>query len=128
MEIANLTSVNPKHGQRIGQGLIIGRDKATVSKPAQVLAGEKTKAAGVPEYSGALPTLCRPNGLARILNDANVFPLGNLVDRSHVRTLSEEMHRNDSFRARRDCSFNHIGINVKRISLNVHKHRLRAQS
>src|SRR5580765_6894299 len=89
MEIADLAPVNTEHGHGVGKGCVVRRDEPSISKTAQILGGEKTKAPGVSKYTGALPLLCRPNGLAGILNDANLFPLGNLVDRTHVRTLPE---------------------------------------
>ena len=38
----------------------------------------------------------------------NIFPLCNLIDRSHIRTLPEEVNGNDGFRARRDRLFNQL--------------------
>ena len=125
VKIADLAPVNTEHGHGVGKGIVVGRDEPSISKTPQVLAGEKTEAPCVSKYTGALPLLCRPNGLAGILNDTNLFPLGNLVDRSHVCTLPEEVNWNDGFRARCDRLFNQLGIDIKRIRLNVHKDRLR---
>src|SRR6266550_1409475 len=117
MKIASLASVNTEHGHGVGKGIVVGRDEPSISKTAQVLAGEKTETPGISKYTGALPLLYRPNGLAGILNDANIFPLGNLVDRGHVCTLPEEVNWNDGFCARRDRLFNQLGIDIKRIRL-----------
>src|SRR5580765_3533493 len=128
VEIANLASMDTEHGQRVGKGFVVGRDEPPISKTTQVLAGEKTEAPCVSKYTSALPLLCRPYSLASILDDANIFPLCYFIDRSHIRTLPEEVNGNDCFRTRGNRLLDQLGVDIERIRLNVHEHRLRAQS
>src|SRR5688500_3747988 len=116
-----MTSMNTKHGHGVGKGFVVGRDESPISKTAQILAGEKTKAPSVSKYSGTPLLLRGPDGLAGILYDIDRVPFCNLVDRRHIRTLSKEMHRNNGFCARGDRSFKQCRIDIKRIRLNVDK-------
>src|SRR5256885_4487275 len=120
--------MDTEHGHRVCKSFVVCRDEPPVSKAAQILGGEKTKAACVSKYSSSFTLLCRPNSLASILNDANLFLFSNFIDRSHVRTLPEEVNRNDGFRTRGHRLRDLLWIDIKRIRLNIHEHRLRVQS
>ena len=65
VEIADLASMNTEHGHGVGKGFVVGRDEPPISKAAQILGGEKTKAPGVSKYPGTLSPAVPRQSLGR---------------------------------------------------------------
>jgi hypothetical protein len=49
--------VNTEHGHGVGKGFVIRRDEPSISKTAQILGGEKTKAPGLQVHRRVSPAV-----------------------------------------------------------------------
>ena len=68
------------------------------------------------------------DGLRRILDDRNLMAHAGVDDRHQLCRLTEQMHRHNGTRPRRDGRDSGLRIDVERVGFDVHEHGLRAQA
>src|SRR5688572_20329085 len=120
--------MHAKHRERSGQSLIVRRHQSAVAEAAQILGREEAETAHIGQQAGTTAILRCSDGLTGVFNDTNTPWLGDSVDRGHIGALSEQMHRNHRFGTWGDCAFDLMGIDIKRIRVNVDEHWLGAES
>ena len=63
------------------------------------------------------------DSLTGIFDHEQVMLFGKRHERFHVRALTEQVHRHNRFRARRDSTTNGVDVHVHRLPFDVNHHR-----
>src|SRR4029079_12767731 len=77
------------------QVVVVGRDHPGVAERAEVFGRVEAETAEVGEAAAPLDLVVGPQRLGRVLDDADRVPGGDVFYRPHVRTLAEQVDRDD---------------------------------
>ena len=113
MVIRRIHPVRPQQPHAGCEGVVAGRHKPRVAERAQVLAGIKREAAEDADAAGRPRSVCRADGLRRILDHRDAVAIGDRDDRIEIRGQSEQVDRQNRFRARRDRRRHLIRIEIE---------------
>src|SRR5436309_4569881 len=102
--------------------VVIGDDHAAFAGCDQ-LAGLETERAGGAERADSLAAPLAGMSMRRIFYEGNLVPTAYFLQAIEVGRMSAHVHRDDGFRARRDCSFRQLWINAVSFRINVNQHR-----
>ncbi len=111
----------------LGQRVVVGEDGTAVAIAAERLAREKAGAAERAQVAALAGSEAGAEALRRILDDGQAVPLGDGIDRVHVRALAVKAHRKNGSRARRDRRFDLRRVDVEGVLLDVDEDRLAAE-
>ena len=111
--VFGLAAVGPQKAGALGEGIIVRNQKPSVTEAAEILGWEEAISTKVPDRSDRFPFILRSDRLGAIFNHGQAMGFGQGHHRIHVRTLSEEMDRNDSFRLRGDLGGGFDGIDIE---------------
>ena len=105
--VAYVAAVVGDRPHTLRQRIVVGEDRAAVAVATQVLRGEERRAADVAYRTGLLRLavgegeLCA-DSLAGVLHHVDMLLAREFHQRLHVGALTEQVHRHDGFRTRRD--------------------------
>ena len=106
--------------------LRIRANDGTAFEGIKYLGGMETEHGQVAAAQNAAALVLYPEGMCRVVNDAQIVIISNFLDRIHVTWVAIAMHGHDGGGLWRDGSFDFFWIEVERIRIDVHKHRLDA--
>src|SRR5690606_5163544 len=111
----------------LGDGVVVGEDRAAVAIAAQRLAGKEAGAADGRQVAALAALVGGAKALGRVFNDGNTVAFGDGVDFVHVAALPVQRHRHDGLGARGDAGFDLGDVDIAGVGLHVDEHRLGAQ-
>ena len=110
----------PLHSRR--QVAIVGRDRAPITKRAEVLGRVKAIGGRRPETPDWLPGAGREMSLTAVFDDRQVVTGCDIGDRDHVGGLSVQMNRHDSRGSRRNRCRDCPRVDGQAVPVDVCKH------
>src|ERR1700750_3258333 len=103
---------------------VVGANGATVAERAEVLAGVEGEGRGGGERSSALAAVPRAVSLGGVLEHEQAVRAGDLRERTHVASLTVQMHGDDGRGARGDERSHRVRVDQAGAVVDVAKHRL----
>ena len=110
----------------LSQRIVIGDQTSGIPKSTQVFPRIKAERPRQPHQPGHSPVVSGQMALGAIFNHPQSTTLRDFQDARHVRRLTQQMHRQDAFRARRYFRFDQRRIDRVVVFLHIHKNRTRS--
>ena len=102
---------------------VIGQHCAAVAISAKVFAGVEAETRRVSQAAGPFSLIAGAMGLGRVLDNLELIPGGQGIDRVHVRRLPVKMNRHDRLRARGNRPFDEARVDIIGVRRRFHRHR-----
>jgi hypothetical protein len=124
-------AIHTQAAQTLGQGRVIGRQRAAVAERAEILRGVEAKAghsapsASLARAAVGIGSPCAV-GLGRILNDRDSVALSHSHDRWHIGESAKEVDWHNRSGSRRYGRRESLGIHRVRRRINIDQHRASA--
>jgi hypothetical protein len=117
------TAVVVQYANLFGQFIIVSDDHAAVAVAAEILTGEKGKAAGIAPSSGLFTPVIGPEGLGAILDQSQTEPFAQFTKGGQIRRLAEEMNRQNRPGPFGDGRLDQVWIEVEGFFVNIDEYR-----